>query len=265
MKYRLVASDMDGTLLTTDKKISERNYNAIRTASEMGCLFCLCSGRTPVGISSYIKELGIDSPIIAANGAVVAMPDGRILYELEMSDESARTLYRCANELDVTVCIWSKELLYANRCDAYIEHYKRVIGVDAEIFDDIEPIIARGVLKMIWFAEPERMPELHEFLNEHCPSDNGWSNSTSRMIEFNDVRVSKATAMEYLGKIYGIKREEMIAMGDNYNDLPMLRYAGLSVAMANAPDDIKAQCDFVTDTNDCDGVGKALERFVITV
>ncbi len=264
MKYRLVASDMDGTLLTTDKKISARNFEAIRRASEMGCLFCLCTGRTLVGISSYVKELGIDSPIISANGAVVAMPDGEILYEFEMSSESARTLYGYAKKLDVTVCLWSKNLLYANRIDRYVEHYEKVMGVKAELFDNIEPIVEKGVLKMIWYAEPERMPELHAFLQENCPKDNNWANSTPRMIEFNDVRTSKATAMAYIGEKYGIKQEEMIAIGDNYNDLPMLEYAGLSVAMGNAPDEIKEKSDFVTDTNDNDGVGKALERFVVS-
>lgn len=261
MKYRLIASDMDGTLLTTDKRISQRNAAAIRAFTDMGGIFCLCTGRTLVGVAPYVKELGLDSPIISANGAVVAMPDGEILYEFGMSDESARTLYAYARELDLTVCLWSQNLLYANRTDRYVEHYKKVMGIDASIFDDIEPIVSQGILKMIWFADPERMPELHAFLNEKCPADNNWANSTPRMIEFNDVRTSKATAMAYIGEKYGISKDEMIAMGDNFNDLPMLQYAGLSVAMGNAPDEIKEKCSYVTDTNDEDGVGKAIERF----
>ncbi len=264
MNYRLVASDMDGTLLTHDKRISEGNLQAIRRAAEKGCIFCLCTGRTYVAVSSYVEQLGLDSPVICANGAVVAMPDGEILYEYGMSENSARILYAYAATLDLTVCVWSGNLLFANRFDKYVAHYTKVTNTTAELFEDIEPIIEKGVLKMIWYADPEKMPELHSFLGKNCPEDTGWANSTPRMIEFNDARTSKATAMAYIGEKYSIKREEMIAVGDNFNDLPMLRFAGLSVAMENAPDEIKAQCDYVTDTNDNDGVGKALEKFVLS-
>lgn len=263
MTYRLAASDMDGTLLTRDKRISQRNAEAVRKTAESGCLFCLCTGRTMVGVKRYIDELGLSSPVIAANGAVVALPSGKVLYEIGMSGDSARALYKSGTELELTMCAWSKEHLYINRVDKYTDHYMEVIGIEAEMIEDFEAIVANGILKIIWYAEPERMPELHGFLEKNCPADTRWANSTARMIEFNDSRVSKATAMEFIGEKYGIDRSEMLAIGDNFNDLPMLMYAGMSVAMGNAPDEVKAKADFVTDTNDNDGVAKALERFII--
>ncbi len=264
MKYRLVASDMDGTLLTSDKRISEKNLEAIRRIADMGCMFCLSTGRTVIAVKAYMEQLGLGFPVIAANGAVVAMPDGEILYEIGMSDESARIIFEYAKQLDLTLCVWSKERLFINREDKYTLHYKKVTGVKSEFIEDFETLVSDGILKMIWYADPERMPELHGFLRENCPSDTGWANSTPRMIEFNDARVSKATAMEFIGKRFGIEREEMIAFGDNFNDLPMLEYAGCGVAMGNAPDEVKAKADLIADTNDNDGVAKAIERLVIS-
>ena len=263
MTYKLAASDMDGTLLTRDKHISKRNAEAARKTAEAGCLFCLCTGRTLIGVKRYIDELGLKSPVIAANGAVVALPDGEVLYEIGMSDDSARALYKSGLELDLTMCVWSKEHLYINRVDKYTDHYKEVIGVEAEMIEDFEALVSRGVLKIIWYADPSRMPELHGFLEKNCPEDTRWANSTARMIEFNHVRVSKATAMEFIGKRYGIDKSEMLAIGDNFNDLPMLMYAGMSVAMGNAPDEVKAKAAYVTADNENDGVAKALERFII--
>ncbi len=262
--YRLIASDMDGTLLTTDKIITERNLSAIKRAVEKGCMFCLSTGRTMTGIKRYLGQLELTSPVIAANGAVVAMPDGEVIYEIGMSPESARTIYKYALELDLTLCVWSKERLYINRKDKYTDHYKKVIGIEAEFIGNFEDLVSDGILKIIWYADDERMPELHSFLGENCPADTRWANSTSRMIEFNDVRVSKATAMLCLGEKFGIKKEEMIAIGDNFNDLPMLEQAGMPVAMGNAPDEVKAQAAYVTDTNDNDGVAKAIERLVLS-
>lgn len=264
MSYKLIASDMDGTLLTSDKRITERTAEAIKKATEMCCLFCLSTGRTMVGIKRYIDELGLKSPVIAANGAVVAMPDGEVLFEVLMSDESARTLWNLGTESGLTICVWSKDKAYVNRIDKYIEHYENVLKIKSEVIDDIEPLIALGVLKIIWYDEPSRMPKIHEFLEENCPDDTRWANSTPRMIEFNHINASKATAMAFIGEKFKIEKEEMIALGDAYNDLPMLEYAGMSVAMGNAPDDIKEKCSEVTASNDDEGVAKAIEKYVIS-
>ncbi len=263
MKYRLIASDMDGTLLTSDKRISAENLEAIRRYADKGGIFCLCTGRTVAGIERYAKELSLPFPIIAANGAVVALPNGEVLYEVSMSEASAMTVYGMGAEKNLSLCVWSKNRLYINRRDVYTNHYEKVIGVKAEEIANVEDIMKNGVLKVIWFSEPERMPELHGYLRECCPPDTAWANSTERMIEFNDIGVSKATAMAFVGEKYGIDRESMIAIGDNFNDLPMLAYAGLSVAMGNAPDEVKKQSGFVTDTNDNNGVARAIEKFVL--
>lgn len=265
MKYRLIASDMDGTLLTTDKRISKRNLEAVRRYADSGGIFCLCTGRTIAGIKRYAEELALPFPIIAANGAVVALPDGRVLYEVNMSAHSAMTVYSVGAEMDLSMCIWAKERLYISRRDVYTNHYERVIGVEAQEIENVGDVIEKGVLKVIWFAEPERMPELYERLEKCCPPDTCWANSTERMIEFNDYKVSKATAMAFIGEKYGIDRENMLAIGDNFNDLPMLNYAGMSVAMGNAPEEVKKQSRFVTETNDNDGVAGAIEKFALDI
>ncbi len=264
MKYKLVAADMDGTLLTDDKRVTPRTAEAIRRVSEAGVYFCLSTGRPLGGVSRYLDQLGLTTPVIAYNGAVIVDPvTGDFLYEQGLEPEAAEEIWRLGLEADTTIIVWSQGQLFVSRMDERVEKYKVISGVEPVVAGDLSPIAARGITKMLWYDEPERMDYLQTDIAARLTRPVNYATSNPRFLEFFDRRVSKAAAMERLGQRLGIAREEMIAVGDGFNDIPMLTYAGLGVAMANAPEEIKALCGHVTASNEEDGVALMLERFCL--
>jgi len=264
MKYRLIAADMDGTLLTDDKRITDRTADAVRRAGEAGVFFCLSTGRPLGGVRRYIEQLGLTTPAITYNGAVIVDPvTGAFIYEQGLEPEAAKEIWQLGMEFDTTIIVWSKERLLVNRIDDRVEKYKLISGVEPVIIDGVDCLAADGITKMLWYDEIDRINGLQDILPSRLTCPANFATSNPRFLEFFDHRVSKAAAMERLGEYLGVSREEMIAIGDGWNDLPMLRYAGLGVAMANAPDEIRAQCGHVTASNEEDGVALAIEKLIL--
>jgi len=264
MKYRLIAADMDGTLLTDDKRITDRTADAVRRAGEAGVFFCLSTGRPLGGVRRYIEQLGLTTPAITYNGAVIVDPvTGAFIYEQGLEPEAAKEIWQLGMEFDTTIIVWSKERLLVNRIDDRVEKYKLISGVEPVIIDGVDCLAADGITKMLWYDEIQRINQLQPMLADMLRHPVNYATSNPRFLEFFDHRVSKAAAMERLGQYLSVSREEMIAIGDGCNDIPMLTYAGLGVAMGNAPEDIKALCGYVAPSNEEDGVAEVLERFCL--
>ena len=262
MAYKLVAADMDGTLLTDDKTITPRTAESIRRVAEAGVQFCLSTGRPLGGVRRYLEQLGLTTPTITYNGAVIIDPaTGRYIYEQGLEADAAREIWALGHDFDTTIIVWSKERLLVNRIDDRVEKYKVISGIEPVVIEDFDAIAHEGITKILWYDEIERINELQPMLANslHCPVN--YATSNPRFLEFFDHQVSKAAALERLGQHLGVAREEMIAIGDGYNDIPMLTYAGLGVAMGNAPEEIKALCGHVTVSNEEDGVALVLEKF----
>lgn len=265
MKYRLIAADMDGTLLTDDKRITERTADAVRRAGEAGVRFCLSTGRPLAGVRRYLDQLGLTTPTITYNGAVIVDPTtGSFIYEQGLDADAAKEIWRLGLEFDTTIIVWSHERLLVSRMDERVEKYKAVSGVPPVVIADFDALADEGIAKMLWYDEIERMGEFQDTLARTLTCPVNYATSNPRFLEFFDHRVSKAAAMEQLGRHLGIDRTEMIAIGDGYNDLSMLTYAGLGVAMGNAPEDIRVRCGYVTATNEEDGVAEVIERFCLS-
>ncbi len=264
MSYRLIASDMDGTLLTTDKAITPAVQSAVRRACEAGAVFCLASGRPLCGLKKYIDQLSLTSPVIACNGAVIVRPDGEVLWRRCLEPEAAREVISFAKRFDITLCVWSEEKLYLNRENERTDHYKAHMWIEhADVVTDWEPVIEQGIDKILWHDEADRVLGFQEILRREMKTQVNFFTSNPRFLEFIDHRASKAEALRRLAEIYGFDISETIAIGDGFNDLEMLRAAGLGVAMENAHEEIKAQCGWVAPSNENDGVAAVLERFVL--
>jgi len=264
MAYRLIASDMDGTLLTSDKRITPVVEEAVRRCRTAGAVFCLASGRPLCGLKRYIDQLGLDTPVITCNGAVIMRPDGEVLYRHPMEPEAAREVIAFAKRFDVTFCVWSQERLFVNREDERTRHYKAHIPVEEmTVTNDWEPVISDGIDKILWHDEADRVLEFQRILDSEMESAVNYFTSNPRFLEFVDNRASKATALRHLAMLYSMSPGEMIAVGDGFNDLDMLSTVGMGVAMGNAPEEIKRRCGWTAPTNDEDGVAAVIERFIL--
>jgi len=265
MQYKLIAADMDGTLLGPDRTISQKNLAAIRRALDLGVIFTVSTGRPMIAMRKYQEVLQLQTPIITYNGGVVMMPDsGEVLYQKNMNPSAADAVIQRGKALDASMCIWSGDNLYTLREDAYTTQYAGRAGGATLIKEaQVADVIRQGIGKILWYDEPQRIEAFQDALR-HTPIEQvTYFTSSPAFLEIVDHQVSKGNALRFLGEYHGVSAAEMMAIGDGMNDLAMLEYAGLGVAMGNASDTVKAVADVMTGSNADDGVAQAIERFVL--
>ncbi len=264
MKYRLIASDMDGTLLDADNKITDTTISRIKAAIKKGVVFTLCTGRPLQGVKKYIDLLDLDCPVITYNGAVIAhSKTGRILFSRNMDRDDARKVFYLAKEKNTMFILWSQNKLYASEISEKTAFYENITSTKAILLTDFDRVAEQGITKFLWYDAPEILDIWSDELKNESLNETTFTKSRPYFMEFFSNKVSKAVAMEKLGEYYGIDKSRMIAIGDQGNDLPMIQYAGLGVAMANGTDAVKAAADYITETNTRNGVAKVIEKFIL--
>ncbi len=262
MKYKFVAVDMDGTLLNSRGEVTPATVEAIRRLADKDVVFTVSTGRPMQGVAKYKELLGLTGPVITYNGAmIVDAKDNKVLFEQGLLREDARKIWEMGQKYNTTMCVWAGNRLYGNRLDEKIHEYKKLSDVEPVLAEGIEPLLDIGITKILWYDEVERIESFLTQLSPELFCEVSYCTSKPTFLEFFSKKVSKAVAMEKIGELLGIAREEMVAIGDGLNDLSMIQYAGLGVAMGNAAKEVKENAQFITDTNDEEGVRKVLDKF----
>ena len=266
--YKLIALDMDGTLLTSDKKVSDRNKKAIKAAEEKGIKVVLASGRPAEGLRHYLEELELlkeDDYVLSFNGGVSQKAkSGEVISRTVLKGRDLKYINNIAKELNVNIHAFSeKSGLITPKISKYTEVEADInkinIGiVDFDTIDDEENII-----KVMIIDPEEVLEEAIKKLPKELYEKYTVLRSTPFFLEFMNKEVDKGEGLKRLAESLGIKREEVIAMGDAGNDLSMIKYAGLGVAMENGFAEDKENAQFITKSNDEDGVAYAIEKFVL--
>lgn len=263
MKYKLIAVDIDGTLLNSQGILTKRTRDTIHRLWKDGIHFAISTGRPIQGVMPLVEEIGLDLPLITYNGSMVLTATTReVIYQRVMEPHAVRDVYALGESLGVTMLLWSNNRLYTNRVNEKSKYYSKITNTELERIDSLETL-EKETTKILWHDEVERINELlasipGRFNNESVV----YHTSRPYFLEFVDKEASKAIAIEVLSKSYSITRDQVMAIGDSYNDISMLEYAGLGVAMGNAPEDIKKVADVITATCDEDGVAEAIEKYV---
>ena len=163
------------------------------------------------------------------------------------------------------MCIWSDNKLYGNQLNDRIHEYSQATKVTPLPIPSIEQLLSQGITKILWYDDVEKIQQIEKELRSAAHFQNvTFCTSKPFYLEFFNSRVSKAAAIDRLGELYGFSPAETIAIGDGFNDLPMIRYAALGAAMSNAPDGVKQYAVYVAKhTNNEDGVAEVLEKFVL--
>ena len=264
MEYKLIAVDLDGTLLGSDRKVSDRNRRAMQDVLSAGKIFTVSTGRPLQGVLGIIDMLDADLPFIIYNGAMaLTTKSRRVIYETSLSGELAREAVILGRELGTTLLIWARGELYVSEFNQSVKDYMEIVNYMPKVVDNLEQIAANGVTKVIWRDEPERMAKFQDEIKSRFAGRLNCHLSLPILLEFVDINASKAVAMQKIGEHYEIAQSEMIAVGDSFNDISMIEYARLGVAMGNAPEPIKNIADYVTLSNDEDGVAHVINRFML--
>ena len=266
--YKLVAIDMDGTLLREDKTISERTKKAIQSAREKDVTVVLATGRPIEGVSRYLEELNMYTDkdyVLSYNGALVQKTLSKeVIGKIALTGEDLHYLKKLSDELKVNIHAFSETKgLITPKNSKYTEVEASINNIDIhEInFDTISK--DEVIVKIMMIDEPEILGPAIENLPKEVFEKYTVVRSTPYFLEFLNKEVNKGVGVEMLAKHLGIKQEEVITFGDAGNDLHMIEYAGLGVAMANAFDEVKEAANYITDSNENDGVAKAIEKFIL--
>lgn len=273
MNSKLIAIDMDGTLLNSQNKISSKNILAINKASELGVQVVLCTGRIFTSALYYANALKLNTPIIACNGAFIADKDGsEAIYANPISIDCSKKVIHMAEKEGIYYHFYDDSKFYARELTKTVENYYRW-NIDKDDKDRLNITIVDNPLQIVEsekinvykfvFVEDDR-EKLIRFRSklsqiEGIEVSSSWWNN----MEIMNKGVSKGNALSVLCKLLDIDSQNVMAIGDNENDIPMLKFAGTGVAMGNGEDIVKEMADYVTDTNDNDGVANAINKFII--
>ncbi len=268
MKYSLFLSDFDGTLVRGDGTISERNKRAIAAYRAAGGVFAVCTGRMLTSILPRLKELGLnDGLAVAYQGATIAdIATGKLLKDDAFEEEDALKTVRFLEGENRHIHIYTVDRLYCNRDDELLHIYERICGVKGTVTDEtLSAFIERThprVVKVLTMLEPEQKAALAERLRRALGERFFVTCSSDWLVEVMPKGQDKAAAVEFLSAYYGVPREKIAAIGDQLNDLPLLRAAGGRFAVANAEEELKNEATVVPSFEE-DGVAYAIENYAM--
>ncbi len=274
MEYKLVAIDLDGTLLNKEDKVSKYNQDVIKKLKSNGIKVAVITGRRFISMMDVVKDLNIELPYICFNGGmVVNQKNHEIIYKETLDKRISKKIILEMKEKDIPIFIYKAEVdgpstFYFNtgshpRVKRYIEFETKrnqiapIKELDKEF--DFSPICIKSFGH---FEDIESVKYLKEKYNHESLT---WLqtvgvNERTHYLELYPSKANKANGLKWLSKKYNIKKSDIIAIGDNLNDLEMLQWAGLGIAMGNAHPKVKEVADLIAPDADKDGVGKVLEE-----
>lgn len=277
MEYKMICIDMDGTLLNSKHEVSERNKKAIKEAIEKGIVVAITTGRIFKSAKIYADLLGIETPIVASNGGFIKEQDKEeIIYKSALTYDQLKVIDSVIKKHNLNVyynlyngIILEKTL---NENHAYKQTNRKAKRNEDKITIlenvDVDKAFKENegdILKAICI-ENENIDALNRAKKELREIEglevvSSWSNN----FEVMPKGTCKWSGIKQLAKILGIKENEIICIGDSENDLSMIQNAGFGIAMGNARKDVKEAAKYITDNNECDGVGKAIEKIVLGI
>lgn len=268
MKQKILVLDIDGTLTNSKKEITPKTKEALLDIQRKGHVVMLASGRPTPGMLRYAKELDLATYggyLLSYNGArIVNCKTGEIVYQQTLPRTVIPTLYSFAKENACGLISYDGDMVISGTgMDEYIELEARINGLPIKEVDDFVEYINYDVNKCLMTAPPEKAEKCMLALQNKFEGVLSVYRSEPFFIEIMPQNVDKAASLDRMLEIIGMKTEDTICCGDGYNDITMISYAGVGVAMANAREEVKAAADYVTGSNDEDGLVEVIERFVL--
>lgn len=265
MTIRLVALDLDDTLLDSRLEISRECREAIEEVSRRGVKVTLATGRMFKSALRYADQLSMNLPLITYQGAWVKNSgSGETIYYRPVPPEYGLEFLKRVRDLGCHYQTYLDDELYLERLTSEGLAYARMAGVEPVVVDRLEPVVEQGPLKMLIIEEDISLLDKWE---QELKAEFGQflyiTRSKPHYLEAMHPEATKGRALAALASYYGIEREEVMAVGDSYNDMDMIQWAGLGVAVANARSPVRQVADYVTLSNDEHGVAEALKRFIL--
>ena len=259
--YKIVFCDIDGTLLNSKLVVTPKTRESVLSLRGRGVKFVIASGRSPSGIYPIMQKNGFRFPMVTCSGALILDENRKTVYENGIDISTVRRLigFIESERLSATWCIYTGDDWYVkDKSDPKVIREERII--ESYAFEgSVDSVGGATVHKLLCICDPGGSAEVERRISASFPEVNA-VRSSDILVEIMNRGVNKAESVKLFCSHLGIAPEEAIAIGDNYNDIEMLKAVGLGVVMGNAPEEIKRRFSFITDDFDHDGVASALKK-----
>jgi hypothetical protein len=262
MNYKLLVMDLDDTILDKDNSVSETTVEVITKLRNNGMQIIVATGRMLCSALPIIKQMGLSGPMITYNGAYIKDTyHNTVLYHKTIEMDHALKILDEAARNNLHINLYIDDQLYVAEENSLSRYYEETAGVKAQVVGPLTSFISKPPTKLLIIAENKEKQRkyLNYFQRKYQPLLEV-TMSKSLFIEFMAPGVSKASALKIVASNLGIDLSEVIAIGDGWNDLEMIKEAGLGIAMGNSPEGVKEEADLVAPPNDKDGVSSILRE-----
>ena len=265
-RIALVVSDVDGTLLTKDKTLTDGVKGAVRKLHEAGIGFTITSSRPTIGMRFLIEPLHIALPIGAFNGSCIVDPELKPVEQHLIPETAVRRALEVLTEFGTEIWLFTSDRWLARDPDGeYVPHEKRAIRADPTIVADFTPYLTSACKIVGAGGDPELMQRCEIAMQEALGTQATAVRSQSYYLDITPPGVNKGTFVQTIARRLGISLDAVATIGDMQNDLAMFRTSGTSFAMVNATDDVKKVATHVTASNEDEGFAKAMEMILASL
>lgn len=267
--YKVIALDMDGTLLNDKKVISEETKKALKMAEDKGVRIVLSTGRPVEGVINYIKELELDKSenyVCCNNGSVIYNTvTMEPIVEIGLKGSDAKRVNQIAKQLNLLMyaykdgnCIACEESPFTDLISGMFKLNIKIVDFDNDISDE------EAIVSLMLVQVKEELDKVIDKIPSQFFEDYNIIRSVPELLEIMNENACKSNGLKQLGDKLGIDISEFIACGDGLNDLDMIEGVGLGVAMGNAVEEIKEVADYITLSNEEDGIKHVIEKFILS-
>ena len=259
-----VLTDVDGTLLTKDKELTERALRAVKSLRERGIIFTITSGRPPFGLRALVEPLDLTMPMAAFNGAVIALPDLSILDERQLPEYLVPALIDMIQAHGLDIFLFRSTDWYVRSLDVpHASHEASIIQRPPIVVSDFESVFT-GVVKIVGVSEGHpRVAACEAAVQKQFGTHVSAARSQPYYLDVTHPSANKGVVIERLSRYLKIPMDRIAVLGDQASDVLMFRKSGLSIAMGNASDEVKRQATFVTTSFGEEGFANAVEQFIL--
>jgi hypothetical protein len=263
-RLRLLLSDVDGTLVTSDKVLTARTLDAVERLRAAGILFAITSSRPPGGLAMYVKPLQLTTPVAAFNGAYITTPTMEVTEESTIDDDVTESLLKVLDEHGLSTWVYRGEQWFVrDRKGAHVQREAEVVGFEPQVVDTFDGVRTSVTKLVAIHDDPAVLAAAATSIRDRFGDLVSATSSQSYCIDITCPEANKGSVVTYLSRLYDIPTEEIATIGDAFNDVLMFERSGLSIAMGNAVDAVKSSATHVTTSNNDEGFANAVDTYVL--
>ncbi len=269
--YKLVAIDLDGTLVTDEKELTKKTIEVIKEASKKGVKIMISSGRSFYRLEKFIDALDLrqeNQCTICFNGAIIVENMTKeVIYSKNLDGKEVEELIELGKTLELPIMIYARDIQYVEKVPEVVQKNKKNLkGMHLEVVNFKKLDFTKEqhyIYKICFIDKPEVIIEKRKQIPQKLLEKYEMTSSVPEYLEIVKKGIKKSEAIKFVMQQYDIKQEEVMTIGDGENDVEMLHFAGLGIAMENATDDVKSFANDVTTSNNQDGVANAIEKYIL--